>query len=148
MEDQEGEEMAGETGGQVEADRAVLWREGKDVTGETAGQMEEQGRTDHQVKAGRTVGADVADASAEPSAEGEDGEGVPREVVTVCSPFAHVNMYDVLSDDDDGGEIERAAPRRSRRVRRIPGEVYGTSIDPNSIDLRTLRCPSRARSDK
>ena len=100
------------------------------------------------MKAGRTVGADVAEASAEPSAEGEDGEGVPREEVTVCSPFAHVNMYNVLLDDDDGGEIERAAPRRSRRVRRIPGEVYGTSIDPNSIDLRTLRCPSRARSDK
>ena len=148
VEEQEGEEMAGETGGQVEADRAVLWWEGKDVTGETAGQMEEQGRTGHQVKVGRTVGADVAEASAEPSAEEEDGEGVPREEVPVCSPFAHVNMYNVLLDDDDGGEIERAAPRRSRRVRRIPGEVYGTSIDPNSIDLRTLRCPSRARSDK
>ena len=125
-----------------------------DATDETDGQVEEQEGGDatdesgYQVEVDRTGVTDLAEAGAEALAEAEEGEGGQREEATAYSPFAHVNMYNVLPDDDAGEDVERAAPRRSERIRRFPSEVYGTRIDSNSIDLRTLRRPSRARNDK
>ena len=136
------------------ADRPVREQGSGDATDETDGQVEEQEGGDatdesgYQVEVDRTGVTDLAEAGAEALAEAEEGEGGQREEATAYSPFAHVNMYNVLPDDDAGEDVERAAPRRSERIRRFPSEVYGTRIDSNSIDLRTLRRPSRARNDK
>ena len=139
----------------VHPEQRAGWQEqlSEDAADEASGQGEEQegsvtDNTRGLVEAERIGDDNLAEAGAQGLAEMEEGEGAQVEEAASYSPFTNVNRYSVLPDDDAGEDVEWAAPRRSGRVRRLPGEVYGTRIDPNSIDLRTLRRPSRARSDK
>ena len=80
----------------------------------------------------------------EAPAEEAAAVGVPDDDIVHSSPFAHVNRYAVLADLEAGDATEQATPcRRARRGRRRPAEVYGTTVDSGSIDLRSLRRRAR-----